>query len=411
MIELTTSYECIYGKGKRNDLITVTASPWFLNQYGSSNALIDGGTSDGINTYQCNTADKWIKFEFKHSVVVDEIKIYRQVEAHMGDWKIEGSNNDSDWETLVDSVTIRESTEIVSFKNFISYKFIKFSNVKGVEIGKFYMYEFEFKSKVIYAKYLIKDNGYLYKIADNKIINLGDKTPTKELFLEHGSDGIEISHDILARLNDPKVLVYSPIDDVSNLTINAKQYPFINGKKILYFSSEKEECTFNTDVIPIPQLIEANGDIVHNDVESIDKVKCTCSANVKIIVSNDSGDTWYTYDTETNNFKPIDKNDIYIVDTYGMTPDVFNNIDKWSEFILNTNKTCRAAYLIKDEEYLDELSIEITLKGNFKQSKLGEDYNIKYADEDRMIVKILKDGTYKINNYHLNEDGIEWSGF
>lgn len=173
--------------------------------------------------------------------------------------------------------------------------------------------------------------------------------------------------------------------------------------KELIIQKEGEPPKINIHAIPYPQLVFPTGDIVFKMLDKIHYFKVyanqTNSGIVRIIFSVDSGDTWQTYNLETQEFEKIDITNMAEVREKGIEPDVFNAIEgKWNEII---ESKIRFGYYIEqrssdDVAEVDKLEIKMDLQGRWKKAKHVEDYDYEY-DNEHIYVSFYKDGSYKIN--------------
>ncbi len=70
---------------------------------GAISAMYDGNTTTSYTTTSGATSERWFKWDFKRQIVFKNI--YAYVATTYGIVTIQGSNNDTDWTTLSNSIT------------------------------------------------------------------------------------------------------------------------------------------------------------------------------------------------------------------------------------------------------------------------------------------------------------------
>ena len=145
----TPDYSNTGGTGDRQSIITVTEAGW-------DNALdqevVDGITpgSNGGYFTGTNSASLWVKFDFKsgNAVVINEFRVYHSsATATDGNWRIDGSNNDSDWDDLSGTVAADNGTGnpwLYNFDNTEAYRYYRHIGVSGTNAAQWHI-EWEFQ--------------------------------------------------------------------------------------------------------------------------------------------------------------------------------------------------------------------------------------------------------------------------
>lgn len=114
----------------------------------SPNILINGSTV-GIGSYLNGSPDGgWTQFDFGSAKLITEIKFYQSAATEHGIWKVQGSNNGTDFTDIGSSFTLGGSTlqtitEISANETF--YRYYRLTKVSGTTSPGPWTYELEFK--------------------------------------------------------------------------------------------------------------------------------------------------------------------------------------------------------------------------------------------------------------------------
>ena len=173
--------------------------------------------------------------------------------------------------------------------------------------------------------------------------------------------------------------------------------------EIYVYNKHETEVEVNLRTKIEATLLLANSDISLKAVDNIDffKVESTeiGEAEVKMIVSVNEGKTWNTYD---NGWSKIEPN-VETVNAFGIPKEIFNNIqpDEWNTLRRKSDKI-RFGYLISynnvsDKSYISALNAQFDMTGTWKSAVHGRDFEYEYPNNSTILVKILKNGDYKIN--------------
>ena len=157
--------------------------------------------------------------------------------------------------------------------------------------------------------------------------------------------------------------------------------------------------------IPNSRMIMPNSDIVLDGIDNIDNFSLTTtlggSGNIRVVVSNDSGTTWYRWNGSI--FDPIDISNLSNVATLGMTPSALLSIPslEWNIFLM-TNKIVRFAFYISvsnlsDVAIIDKLNSQFDLTGTWMEAIKGTDYDVEWGNHF-LRVKLKATGNWKINH-------------
>ena len=196
-------------------------------------------------------------------------------------------------------------------------------------------------------------------------------------------------------LNDTqKVALF---DNVSNSdavafasTLGSFQFAFLSTK------SDAQLC--NIVAIPSHQTVIPSGLISIAAYENIDNVTVTATTanngDVRILVTTDRL-TYYKY---SNSWVEVDINDIA---TQGMTPAQLANInaDAWSALNASQIGFAYSLYVASSDDVcnVDSITLTVDMQGTWKKAIHGTDYTYGYNANTNLNVKLLTDGSYKIN--------------
>jgi hypothetical protein len=143
------SNEC--GMGDRNSLITVSSNiPCYLT-YNDFTALLNG--ESGYETFLefATTAvltSYYLRFDFKKSKIINEVKYYQSSNAAQGTWQWQGSNDGSNWTNIGSTFTLGgEETQTIKAlsANVIGYRYYQIVGVSGNLSNSPYVLEMEFQ--------------------------------------------------------------------------------------------------------------------------------------------------------------------------------------------------------------------------------------------------------------------------
>lgn len=173
--------------------------------------------------------------------------------------------------------------------------------------------------------------------------------------------------------------------------------------KIHVLKSEKKQSSLSVLGVPTPRVVHMKNDISFLHASNVDSITLTGAQSgggvVRVAVSFDSGkvweslvgSTWTTVDTaNTSDFK-----------TNGMSIAKFNSVTNWLSKIGAGNKMRLAFYLeqqtVTDVAYMDEVSLQLDLKGSWDVATQGVDYKYGYNSNTNLRVLLMSDGDFKIN--------------
>ena len=288
----------------------------------------------------------------------------------------------------------------------------KKETTSGYSIATWFTTEDEWNRKFekIFSNVLIKVNDSYYTYQNNEFIKV---EPTEENFEEYSVNLMELvtpnSEGIkpLMTLENPEIV---HLTDKENPRLYIKGFrdlrPLMESdspKLLIHPGTEEGQPVINVKYHPEPQLILPTGDIYLKMLDKIHNFTIYSNKNqggdIKIVFSVDSGNTWQTYNSETQEFEKIDITNMAEVREKGIEPDVFNAIEgKWNEII---ESKIRFGYYIEqrssdDIAEVDELEVEMDLHGRWRKAEHIKDYDYEY-DNEHIYVSFLKDGSYKVN--------------
>lgn len=151
---VATAYTNLYGSGNRELDIVVTSN---MPIQGSLDNLVDGSFT--LNTagsaYVANqfAVGKFFAFQFPVPVFIDEITYYQSNTTAMGNFKVQGSNDNVTWTDLSSSFPLGGATVKVipldlrdASTSYVHYRILGLDG--GLNIDP-YMQEFEFKTDIV----------------------------------------------------------------------------------------------------------------------------------------------------------------------------------------------------------------------------------------------------------------------
>ena len=150
------SFEPLYtntnGQGDRTATITITESfTWSNGSIGSN--LVDGASAnnatDSVVFPAMTVIGEWFKFDFATAHHISEFTWTQNNADAMGTWKMQGSNNDTDWTDLSTAEIIGGATSVVTTLDLIgasdSYRYYRMLGTAGTSNATAWMQEIEFK--------------------------------------------------------------------------------------------------------------------------------------------------------------------------------------------------------------------------------------------------------------------------
>lgn len=157
--------------------------------------------------------------------------------------------------------------------------------------------------------------------------------------------------------------------------------------------------------VPNDRIVFPTGDLDLSSADSVASVSITANQTgggvVRLIVSPDSGTTWYTWNGTT--WATIDSTNLATVKASGMTPATVNARVQadWTS-LLGTSKLIRFAYYLgmnasSDTANTDLLTMTLNMTGYWSSTVLGTDYTYEYPGNTTLRVKFLVNGDFKVN--------------
>lgn len=183
------------------------------------------------------------------------------------------------------------------------------------------------------------------------------------------------------------------IDNYKSYSINfdKSNVKSISDLNIIDSGSDK---VLNMAAVPMDRLLVPVGDLNLSNASNIDGFTLTASgSNVRIVCSIDSGSTYKTFDGMNWNNINLTVDD---VKTNGITLAAFNAISSTYWNMLVTTNKIRFAYLLMDNNSIDELKLQYDGQGYWVEAKPTE-YDVVYASNSLMQVKIYFSSDVKIN--------------
>jgi len=150
----------------------------------------------------------------------------------------------------------------------------------------------------------------------------------------------------------------------------------------------------NMKAIPNDRLLLSKGDMNLSNASNIDGFTLTAiGSNLRIVCSVDSGTTYKSFNVDHWETVPLTASD---VKSRGMTLANFNSITSNYWNLLATTSKIRFAYLMQDDNSIDDLKLQYDGQGFWLEAKNTE-YDVIYASNSLMQVKLYIGGDIKIN--------------
>lgn len=292
--------------------------------------------------------------------------------------------------------------------------------------------------------FLLKKDKKLYAILEDGIedINIPESELDKNVFMEYGTDDIELLNKYFKQ--DYVILMIAGKEEDKSISISGFKDLLYNKRntKILFSRDKKNVIEPELDIsgfkdlrllncgkseilvsrdlerddVPItyikgytsPQLVMPSGDIRLNKVSNVNSLELKANDEdelIRIIYSIDGGKTWQSKRLDGNNYINVGVNidDIEEIIDLGMTVKEFNSINNgWTEDVLKNGKI-RFAYLLRlnnidSKSETDKLEINMSMYGSWLSQVNNDEFKYEY-DNDKLILEVYQDGTYKFNYF------------
>jgi len=239
---------------------------------------------------------------------------------------------------------------------------------------------------------------------------LAVKRESRFLYLKEDHSCYKVVEDVLSKVSD----------DWTTLTDVEKQNLFKSGGKsiakasilkplqkfkiLAYTIGKEERATLKISAVPFDKILFPRGLIAIDSFEGIDQVsikgKFSGNGKCKVLVTTDlahyktlKGGIWQN----------IDSANIAAVKSDGIDTQTISSITRSEWDALTTEETgIGFAYLpmiesISDQCEIDELIMQVDMKGSWDMAMPGADYTYGYPRNNVLRVKLLTNGDYKIN--------------
>lgn len=162
-----------------------------------------------------------------------------------------------------------------------------------------------------------------------------------------------------------------------------------------YKGSDFADKTMRANTVPFNQLVLPTGDMNFNTIRAVNQVTLASTGDVKLIISIDGGRAWVTY--KNGQWIPIAATPAAAA-VDGITPAQLATITAaaWEELLTSNPYTVRFAYCLADAGEADELALLFDMQGTWDEALEGISYTAELMNV-KIKVKLLEDGTYKIN--------------
>jgi len=146
--------------------------------------------------------------------------------------------------------------------------------------------------------------------------------------------------------------------------------------------------------IPLDRILIPNSDLNVSNASNIDNFTLTASGSaLKVVCSVDSGVKWKVF--KNNNW--IDVNlTVDDLKSNGMDLATFNSVTSTYWNMLITTNKIRFAYLMADNNAIDEIKLQYDAQGYWIEAK-PTDYDVVYSSNSLLQVKLYFSGDEKIN--------------
>ena len=184
--------------------------------------------------------------------------------------------------------------------------------------------------------------------------------------------------------------------DITPLTVD-------DNIEVYYLTKRAEDkAKVNTHKVPKGQLVLANSDINLKHAEKIVSfgINTTLQNNgtIKLVVSKDEGNTWYTYNSGWTEIEATKTN----VANSGITPSGLAGIteSQWYNFWTDEDDFMRFGYYINadnnQDARVDNIELTANMKGTWDKAEHGNDYDYIYSKRN-LQVTLNNAGDYKVN--------------
>lgn len=325
------------------------------------------------------TADSIVTLDFGQCVDVDYVELHTGNDVATRGVTMAGSNDNANFTTLCSVrsyATVGEKIhpdQMIVLPERASYRYFKFTSFPSHDWCHYD--QFRLYQKVAGEYFIIKDNVAYKTIADGNLVELTETVISKALFETKGFTDI---NQIL------------PVQSELSASFD-----------ILRYDTTAANSAIKINHLPTPQLIIPKDDISTADFDTISKVELVTTGTTgtaKAVVSFDKGATWKSYKDSVWTDCTLTAD---AVGSNGMTAAELAAIPaaKWADV---KSDTIRFAYYLAKTAVTDDLAIDaLTITGNvngiWKKAQHMADYDYGYSDNQTLQVKLLADGSYKIN--------------
>ncbi|MNQ18729.1 F5/8 type C domain protein [compost metagenome] len=162
-----------------------------------------------------------------------------------------------------------------------------------------------------------------------------------------------------------------------------------------YKGTDLAEKTMRANTVPFNQLVLPIGDMNFNTIRAVNQVTLASTGDVKLIISIDGGNAWVTY--KNGQWIPIAATPTAAA-ADGITPAQLSTLTAavWEGLLTANPYTVRFAYCLVDAGETDELAMLLDMQGTWDEVLEGISYTAELMNV-KIKVKLLEDGTYKIN--------------
>lgn len=145
-VEITSSDATSYGNpggsGNRNSFVIFTTN----TNMTQPSYMLDGAFTIG-NEWSGSTSGSYLRFQFELAVIINEMKFYQSGSQDNGTWKVQGSNNGTDWSDIGTTFSLSGTTITITSisANTTRYLYYQLLGVSGSLASIYYETEIDFK--------------------------------------------------------------------------------------------------------------------------------------------------------------------------------------------------------------------------------------------------------------------------
>ena len=227
-----SSYAAPGGSGDRSATVGVSTNLTITE--GALSTLVNGSTSASVYfTYSGSISGKWLAFDFLagNAKSIGEARVYAYEATSRGFWRWQGSNDNSTWANISDSVQILYGTTTWTFTDSTAYRYVRMLGISGaidaasgVSNG---FGEIEFK---------ISSPG-AHAVVSNPVAALSTPSAAQVVLWEQDLTSLTLNTDLTAWVTRESGKTFTTAFTTSTTAINSASHGFVNGDRAMLLSS------------------------------------------------------------------------------------------------------------------------------------------------------------------------------